>query len=178
MPSSPFIEREVEQAYGSFYEHYEHKDRLLADYVILVIIHDNHLIGKTTPRINNQILPDNDGEEYSLSSVWENIEANVHHEYVRTHIQCVQQRVATDLERYQKREETVRKKITGASGKAGCTPQATPETEQKTPPAKRCWIWACVKKIPRWIYVLVIFLAAFLTCIYFLWWLWTTFWKK
>jgi hypothetical protein len=39
-------------------------------------------------------------------------------------------------------------------------------------------IWACIKRVPRWIYVLVIFLAAFLTCIYFLWWLWTTFWKK
>ena len=43
----------------------------------------------------------------------------------------------------------------------------------------RCWgIWTCVKKIPRWIYYLVGFLAALLTCIYFLWWLLTTFWPQ
>jgi hypothetical protein len=39
-------------------------------------------------------------------------------------------------------------------------------------------IWTLVKRIPRWIYVLVLFLAALLTCIYLSWWLWTTFWKK
>ena len=54
------------------------------------------------------------------------------------------------------------------------------EKEENAAPAKgwkmRTWIW--VKSIPRWIYVLVIFLASLLTCIYFLWWLWTTFWKK
>jgi len=35
-----------------------------------------------------------------------------------------------------------------------------------------------LRRIPRWIHVLVIFLASLLTCIYLLWWLWTTFWKK
>jgi hypothetical protein len=49
------------------------------------------------------------------------------------------------------------------------------ETEQLS---KSRRIWICLTKIPRWIYVLVLFLAALLTCIYFLWWLWTTFWKK
>jgi len=49
------------------------------------------------------------------------------------------------------------------------------EAEQNITPAKRWRIWTLVKEIPRWIYVLVIFLAALLTCIYFLWWLWTTF---
>jgi len=43
----------------------------------------------------------------------------------------------------------------------------------------KCWRrWTWIKKIPRWIYVLVIFLASLLTCIYFLWWLWTIFWKR
>ncbi|MCX5638877.1 MAG: hypothetical protein NTX52_14465 [Planctomycetota bacterium] len=36
------------------------------------------------------------------------------------------------------------------------------ETEQKTTVAKCRRIWICVKRIPRWIYVLVIFLAALL----------------
>lgn len=49
------------------------------------------------------------------------------------------------------------------------------ETEQKVTPSKCRRIWTCVKRIPRWIYVLVIFLAALLTCIYFSWWLWTKF---
>jgi len=49
------------------------------------------------------------------------------------------------------------------------------EPEPDTTPAKRCRIWTLVKRIPRWIYVLVIFLAALLTCIYLLWWLWTKF---
>mgnify|MGYP001068232195 CR=1 FL=1 len=52
------------------------------------------------------------------------------------------------------------------------------ETGQKTPPAKCRRVVTYLKKIPRWIYVLVIFLAALLTCIYLLWWLWITFWKK
>jgi len=39
-------------------------------------------------------------------------------------------------------------------------------------------IWMCIKRIPRWLYLLVGFLAALLTCIYFSWWLWTTFWRK
>lgn len=49
------------------------------------------------------------------------------------------------------------------------------ETEQKATPAKWRMMWTCVKRIPRWIYVLVLFLAALLTCIYLLWWLWTKF---
>lgn len=52
------------------------------------------------------------------------------------------------------------------------------ETGRNTTPAKRWKFWTCVKRIPRWIYVLVLFLAAMLTCIYLSWWLWTTFWKK
>jgi hypothetical protein len=52
------------------------------------------------------------------------------------------------------------------------------ERGQNATSAKGCGIWTCVKRIPRWIYVLVGFLAALLTCIYFSWWLWTTFWKK
>jgi hypothetical protein len=62
--------------------------------------------------------------------------------------------------------------------------KATLEYQQGTKPAETgqnatlAKIWACIKRIPRWIYVLVIFLAALLTCIYFLWWLWATFWKK
>jgi hypothetical protein len=52
------------------------------------------------------------------------------------------------------------------------------ETERDTTPTKRWEIGAWLKKIPHWIYILVIFLAALLTCIYFLWWLWATFWKK
>ena len=53
--------------------------------------------------------------------------------------------------------------------------QKPAETEQNTTPAKLQRIWTWVKRIPRWIYVLVIFLAALLTCIYLLWWLWTKF---
>jgi len=52
------------------------------------------------------------------------------------------------------------------------------ETERNAITATLRKIWTWVKRIPRWIYVLVLFLAALLTCIYFLWWLWTTFWKK
>ena len=48
-------------------------------------------------------------------------------------------------------------------------------TGQKATPAKWRMMWTCVKRIPRWIYVLVLFLAALLTCIYLLWWLWTKF---
>lgn len=51
----------------------------------------------------------------------------------------------------------------------------TAQTEQDATPAKRRGTWTLVKRIPRWIYVLVIFLAALLTCIYLLWWLWTKF---
>lgn len=52
------------------------------------------------------------------------------------------------------------------------------EPEQNATPAKRWRIWTWVKRIPRWIYVLVLFLAAMLTCIYLSWLLWTTLWKK
>jgi len=45
------------------------------------------------------------------------------------------------------------------------------ETEQNATCAK-CWrTWTCVKEIPRWIYYLVGFLAALLTCLYLLGWL-------
>jgi hypothetical protein len=37
--------------------------------------------------------------------------------------------------------------------------------------AKLRKIWTYVKKIPRWIYVLVLFLAALLTCLFYLGWL-------
>ena len=43
--------------------------------------------------------------------------------------------------------------------------------EQDTARAKRRAIGVCLKRIPRWIYVLVIFLAALLTCLYYLGWL-------
>jgi hypothetical protein len=43
---------------------------------------------------------------------------------------------------------------------------------------RRWRIGAWIKKIPHWIYILVLFLASLLTCIYIMWWLWTTFWKK
>ncbi len=49
----------------------------------------------------------------------------------------------------------------------------TIETEQKATLQRRTW--TLIKRIPRWIYILIIFLSALLTCIYFLWWLWTTF---
>jgi hypothetical protein len=53
------------------------------------------------------------------------------------------------------------------------------EWEPENAAPAKCWgIWIWVKSIPRWIYVLVLFLAELLTCIYFLWWLWATFWKK
>jgi len=51
------------------------------------------------------------------------------------------------------------------------------ETEENAAPVKR-WrmrIWFGMKRIPRWIYYLVGFLAALLTCIYLSWLLWTTF---
>jgi len=54
----------------------------------------------------------------------------------------------------------------------GETPAAT---EQDTFRAKLRKIWTCVKRIPRWIYVLVLFLAAL---IYILRWLWTIFWPE
>jgi len=43
------------------------------------------------------------------------------------------------------------------------------ETEQKTTLLRR--IWTSVKKIPQWIYVFIIFLAALLTIFYYLGWL-------
>lgn len=46
---------------------------------------------------------------------------------------------------------------------------------QEVSPSKWQRIWTCVKRIPRWIYYLVGFLAALLTCIYLSWWLWTKF---
>ena len=45
------------------------------------------------------------------------------------------------------------------------------EAGRNTAPAKCRGIWTCVKRIPRWLYVLVIFLAALLTCLYYLGWL-------
>jgi len=54
-------------------------------------------------------------------------------------------------------------------------PRGETATKQDTAPSKHQRIWTCVKKIPRWIYYLVGFLAMLLTCIYFLWWLWTQF---
>ena len=47
--------------------------------------------------------------------------------------------------------------------------EKTLETKQEIEPAKWRKAWTCIKKIPNWIY----FLAALLTCIYILWWLWT-----
>lgn len=55
------------------------------------------------------------------------------------------------------------------------TTEKPAETEPDTTPTKRWGIWALVERIPRWIYVLVIFLAALLTCVYLLSWLWTKF---
>ena len=45
------------------------------------------------------------------------------------------------------------------------------ETEQKaaTSPCRR--IWTCIKRIPRWIYILVIFLAALFTVFHYLGWI-------
>ncbi len=48
-------------------------------------------------------------------------------------------------------------------------------TRENASPPKRWRIWNCIKRIPRWIYCLVFFLAALLTCLYLLWWLWTNF---
>lgn len=56
--------------------------------------------------------------------------------------------------------------------------QLQDQTRRNAAPAKGGRIRTYVKRIPRWIYVLVLFLAALLTCIYLLWWLWTTFWKN
>ncbi len=53
--------------------------------------------------------------------------------------------------------------------------QEQAEAEQNIAPVKWRMMWTCVKRIPRWIYVLVLFFAALLTCIYLLWWLWTKF---
>jgi len=50
--------------------------------------------------------------------------------------------------------------------------------EQDTARAKLRRMWTWLKRIPRWIYYLVGFLAALLTCIYLSWWLLTTFWPK
>lgn len=58
------------------------------------------------------------------------------------------------------------------------TAQKLAATGQKTAPAKCKKILSLVKAIPRWIYVLILFLAALLTCIYLSWWLWTTFLRK
>ncbi len=49
--------------------------------------------------------------------------------------------------------------------------QKPAETGRNTTPDKRCGIWTLVKRIPRWIYVLVIFLAALLTIFHLLGWL-------
>lgn len=55
-------------------------------------------------------------------------------------------------------------------------PEKPPERKQKA--SSICqMIWTWVKRIPRWIYFLICFLASLLTCIYILWWLCTTFWK-
>jgi len=56
--------------------------------------------------------------------------------------------------------------------------QKPAEPEQKATLSKGRRLWNLIKRVPRWIYFLIIFLSALLTCIYFLWWLWTTFWKK
>lgn len=53
------------------------------------------------------------------------------------------------------------------------THETPTEPEQKASPLQRAW--SSIKRIPRWIYVLIIFLAALLTCVYLVWWLWTTF---
>lgn len=63
--------------------------------------------------------------------------------------------------------------------KLECQQGTTPaEPGGNAAPAKDRGLWTCIKRIPRWIYVLVIFFSAMLTCIYFSWWLWTIFWKK
>ncbi len=52
----------------------------------------------------------------------------------------------------------------------------TAQTEQDATPVKggRLWTWV-FKKTWHFIVTIVSFLAMLLTCIYFLWWLWTTF---
>lgn len=47
------------------------------------------------------------------------------------------------------------------------------ETDQDIPPTIFRRIWTGIKKIPKWVYYFVGFLAALLTCIYLLWWLLT-----
>ncbi len=49
-------------------------------------------------------------------------------------------------------------------------PDIATETELNTTPSIRWRIWTCVKRIPRWIYVLVLFLAALLTIFHYLGW--------
>jgi hypothetical protein len=45
------------------------------------------------------------------------------------------------------------------------------ETGRSSTPSIRLRIWTFVKRIPRWIYFLAVFLAALLTCLYHLGWL-------
>jgi len=49
--------------------------------------------------------------------------------------------------------------------------EETAETEQKATSTICQKIWACIKRIPRWIYILVIFLAALLTIFHYLGWI-------
>lgn len=51
------------------------------------------------------------------------------------------------------------------------TPEKPAETEQKAALSIRQRIWIYLKRIPRWIYVLVIFFAALLTIFHYLGWL-------
>jgi len=56
-------------------------------------------------------------------------------------------------------------------GNGECVGETPAEIQRNTTPTIGWRIWTFVKRIPRWIYVLVLFLAALLTCLYYLGWL-------
>jgi hypothetical protein len=64
--------------------------------------------------------------------------------------------------------QNVRIWCTELIGKQNLASTQSAETGRDATPAKRQRMWTCVKGIPRWIYVLVIFLAALLGIFYYL----------
>lgn len=117
-------------------------------YIVLASIHDHIL--STVEEIDNDILP-----KQTADFIWSSLHELWDSSPNRAFIEVAFERVKADLDKLK-----------------------PAETEQKTIPSTPRRIWICVKRIPRWIYVLVLFLAALLTCVYFLWWLWTKFWPK
>jgi hypothetical protein len=129
---------------------WEIEDKLCCHYVTLGIIRDMIYADKAKPIVKD-ILQGRKAKTDAFSFILYFIENANHKVYLDDSIELALSQVEQDLAK------------------------KPAETEQKATPARRRGIWTCVKRIPRWIYVLVIFLAALLTCIYFLWWLWTKF---